>query len=445
MQLAVRAAIVGLLGAALVRCAGLQGGSSRVFRLASQQNPLEEIGDCNCNCCHVSYRPPTLVINGLDVMCSPVLGPDSCGHQCYGDPTDLVLTASVGKKLEYNRYCFFECKPSSNVIGDLCGDLSMEESKKLQLKDGNAADMALHLDFTGIAKAPSGGGGGAAAAAAAPAAAEGPAAPAVDEAALAAMRAASASSAEVAAKEALTAAVEARSAAAEAKSQKAYAVASEALRQSMGAAGDNRQSVAMQLSYQQQVAIHAKSAKRAREATDANLAKIRGLARAAADEAISEAVSMEEGNAADFKGKLAGMQAKFSSPDGHTADSAGTVAGPYNAALGRAKKLRNDLSAKAQSLAATAAQLQVNARVVAAQAQVYQAAGNTGLAASMFAKAKNAMNLAVKMQAEAKKWQAAAAHVQKDLPMYQLAGGTAAARAAALDQPGYHVPPPMPL
>lgn len=132
-------------------------------------------------------------------------------------------------------------------------------------------------------------------------------------------------------------------------------------------------------------------------------------------------------------------------PLGHTANAAGAAAAPYNAAMMRGIGTRTLYDLQAAGKMKNAHQLQVNARVVAAQAHVYQAAGNTALASKLMAQAQAAMTQAQDMANQANALQATSAGITSSLQGFPLAASYAAARAAALSGPQYHVPPPMPL
>merc|ERR1719409_1091970 len=154
---------------------------------------------------------------------------------------------------------------------------------------------------------------------------------------------------------------------------------------------------------------------------------------------------MKMGKLALFSTTMAALiRAKFSVPLGHTANAAGAAAGPYNKAILRAQLVRDKYSLKAQALASTAKQLQVNAHIVASQAVAYQAAGSTSVANSLLAQAHAAMGQVNGYMEEAQKFQVAAQSIQDTLPLYGEAAAAAAARAAALAKPEWSVPPPLP-
>merc|ERR1719310_798236 len=193
-----------------------------------------------------------------------------------------------------------------------------------------------------------------------------------------------------------------------------------------------------------QAELHAKAADRAKVISTNAVEAIRASAQQAADSAAAEAkVKMEK--MALFSTTMAALiRAKFSVPLGHVANAAGQVTGPYNAAILRAQLIRDKYRDKAQALAATAKQLQINAHVVASQAVAYSAAGSTSVANTLLAQAHAAMGQVNGYMEEAQKFQVAAQSIQDTLPLYGEAAAAAAARAAALAKPEWSVPPPLP-
>jgi hypothetical protein len=376
-------------------------------------------------------------------MCSPLPegDPDFCGAQCYTDPSDVVVGST--STLEYGRYCFYECKPTTVRIGDSCTNLEEDEMREVAGEEGNPKDMAGVLD--GIPKgdgtAGGGGGGGAGAGAGAGGAAAEPAGASKEDNAYAE---AAASTSEDAAKEALAAATEARAAGAQAKSQKALSQAFDAYHKSMDAFSKNKAAVAEQKGLVQQAELHARAADRARVISENAVDAIRQASQQAADSAAAEAKAKMEHLAQLSTALAAGIRAKFSFPLGHTANAAGAVTGPYNAAILRAQLVRDQYRDKAQALAATAKQLQINAHIVGSQAVAYQAAGSSGVADKLLAQAHGAMAQVNGYMQEAEKWQVAAQSIQDSLPLYGEAAAAAAARAAALAKPEWMVPPPLP-
>lgn len=407
-----------------------------------------DLSACDCTCCQITWRKPSYIVNNVEVMCAPPPpeNPDYCGDQCYVDSTDVVITTAGGHKLEYGRFCFFECKPPSMDIGKQCSELDEEEQKSVMTKNGNPVDLATtDVDMPKVAPKAAAIGGGGGGGGGAGAGAGGPAK--VDD-----LTAGAAGMAEDAAKEARAAATESRAAGAEAKSQKALSASKDAFYTSMKAYGKNIAAVADQQGLVMQAELHAKAADRARQIADGAVTAIRDAAKQAAMSAAAAAKAEMDVLAARSMNKAAAVRAKFSVPPGHVAGSAGAAAGPYNAAIARAAAIRDKYSLKAQTLASTAKQLQINAHIVAAQAQAYQATGHSGVASMLMGRARAAMGQVDGLMAEAEHWQASAADVQKKFPLYYEAAATAAARAAALDNPtqlgwrgGQHVPPPLPM
>lgn len=379
-------------------------------------------------------------------MCAtlPEGDPEFCGEQCYVDPADIVIGSASGGNVEYGRFCFYECKPPSTTIGDSCKSLDDEEMREVvkgSSAPGNPQDMAAVLDDLPKGDGTAGGGGGGGAAAGVGGAAAEPAgAGKTDGVDLAGAAGAS----EDAAKEALAAATEARAAGAQAKSQKALSATLDSLHETMDAYSKNKAAIAQQQSLVTQAELHAKNADRAKVISQAAVEAIRNAAQQAADSAAAEA-KMKMGKLALFSTTMAALiRAKFSVPLGHTANAAGAAAGPYNQAILRAQLVRDKYRDKAQALAATAKQLQVNAHVVASQAVAYQASGSVDVANKLLAQAHAAMGQVNGYMEEAGKWQAAAQSIQDTLPLYSEAAAAAAARASVLAKPEWNVPPPLP-
>merc|ERR1719265_1693079 len=129
------------------------------------------------------------------------------------------------------------------------------------------------------------------------------------------------------------------------------------------------------------------------------------------------------------------LRAVFALPVFHTAEAANKAAGPYMAAAGRAQAIMGVYSDQAQQMVSTADQLQQAARTLSANANAYKAVGNTADAEDMIAKAKAAVEQATSLTAQAAQYQGVASKISASIPMYSVAGGAAAARAAALANP----------
>lgn len=110
----------------------------------------DDVPACSCDCCDVITRRPDEIVNAVRVKCSPSHGhsSDKCGEQCSLQDQDPVLGgASQNGVFDYQRFCFFECKPGDgswthSPPGTQCVALEEEESKHMLDARGNAVDPA---------------------------------------------------------------------------------------------------------------------------------------------------------------------------------------------------------------------------------------------------------------------------------------------------------------
>jgi len=133
-----------------------------------------EVPDCTCGCCHVTYRTPDEVAQGGTVFlkcaldevqsegkaisssadlngkvstqalscqesCSPTLAKDAQpdATQAANDETGGESNASP---IDYNRYCFYNCRPYDFTVGNICVSLTSEQKKVLK----GEVDPAVH-------------------------------------------------------------------------------------------------------------------------------------------------------------------------------------------------------------------------------------------------------------------------------------------------------------
>lgn len=109
---------------------------------------------CSCDCCNVASRRPDEFVADASIKCVPSDDHprDQCGEFCSvasedGNVVDHVLgqTAEDGS-LDYQRFCFFECKPASGTVslaGTQCLALEPDEAEKVVDHSGNAVDPAI--------------------------------------------------------------------------------------------------------------------------------------------------------------------------------------------------------------------------------------------------------------------------------------------------------------
>jgi len=152
----------------------------------SRQSPLPsgtdaqslQVPDCSCGCCHVTYRTPDEMPEGGTVFLKCALDevqnsgtavetkkdwtgkvstqPLRCGSSCSppkekdSDSNTTAILGMAGESgsgaIDYNRYCFYNCRPYDFTIGNICNNLPKELKKKLQ--DGTEVDPAIHPKVT---------------------------------------------------------------------------------------------------------------------------------------------------------------------------------------------------------------------------------------------------------------------------------------------------------
>lgn len=394
---------------------------------------------CDCECCEVSRRPPSLVLGGDELLCAPPSPEDNkCGEQCYTDSSDVVVRTAVGNTMDYQRFCFFECKPPKDaVVGLECAALEPEDIQKVKTAGGNGLDQAAVSQGVPVA-------------AAAPPAPEAEAAPEEEEKAEAPKKdkggqSAAAGTAADAAKEAIAAATEARASSAETAAQKANAAATTALTEAMGAASANQNQVTQLLSMETQASLHTRAAAEARKIAEAALAQIESAAKNAAVAAGAAAAAQLQADADAATAKANALRAANNPPPAVLALAGQKAAAPYGAALGKAMGIQALYGDTAQNMMATAAQLQQNARELSSNANAYQSVGNTAGATEMLGRAQAMLGQASALSSEAASYQAVAQKINKELPAYMISANIAAARAQFLANPAGQPPPPLPI
>lgn len=132
-----RASAVLQLGAARLARAG----TGRAVRAAG------ELPSCSCDCCDVTERRPDEVLAGVRVKCTPshTHSSDVCGEQCSGSDGDPLLGDSAWRGLDYQQFCFYECKPADGVmsfVGTQCIAFDVAELNRISDGHGNPRDPA---------------------------------------------------------------------------------------------------------------------------------------------------------------------------------------------------------------------------------------------------------------------------------------------------------------
>jgi len=116
---------------------------------AAGDGTQDDESTCSCDCCAVVDRRPDEVVAGAAVKCAPAEGhsSDVCSEQCVPAEEDHVLRDSAEDEvLDYQRYCFFECKPAAGItslVGTQCVMLEPSEAQRVVDPSGNAVDPAV--------------------------------------------------------------------------------------------------------------------------------------------------------------------------------------------------------------------------------------------------------------------------------------------------------------
>jgi len=102
---------------------------------------------CSCDCCDVVARRPDEASAGVGVKCSPSVehSQDVCGEQCRPGENDLVFRVAEEQSLDYQRFCFFECKPAAGILSPVrtqCIALDSADVRRVLDPGGNAMDPA---------------------------------------------------------------------------------------------------------------------------------------------------------------------------------------------------------------------------------------------------------------------------------------------------------------
>lgn len=135
-----------------------------------------QVPQCTCGCCHVTYRTPDEMGQGGTVFLkcavdevqsqgsAVAVSKDlngkvrtsalSCQSSCHApedksdQPNTTKTAAAAGVKeestMDYNRYCFYNCRPYDFTVGNICVSLSDKFKKALE----GEVDPAVHPQVT---------------------------------------------------------------------------------------------------------------------------------------------------------------------------------------------------------------------------------------------------------------------------------------------------------
>eukprot|EP00746_Dinoflagellata_sp_MGD_P167906 gnl/MRDRNA2_/MRDRNA2_98889_c0_seq1.p1 gnl/MRDRNA2_/MRDRNA2_98889_c0~~gnl/MRDRNA2_/MRDRNA2_98889_c0_seq1.p1 ORF type:complete len:317 (-),score=96.26 gnl/MRDRNA2_/MRDRNA2_98889_c0_seq1:266-1216(-) len=106
----------------------------------------DDLAQCSCDCCNAVRRLPDESAAGVKVKCAPSHdhSSDMCANQCQPPAGDRLLYVR-GNVLDYQRYCFFECKPAegpSAPVSTQCVALDFKDIEKTA-DHGHARDPAI--------------------------------------------------------------------------------------------------------------------------------------------------------------------------------------------------------------------------------------------------------------------------------------------------------------
>jgi len=101
---------------------------------------------CSCDCCDVVKRRPDEFLADVKIKCVPAgtHSTETCSNQCTAPDSDRILQTQ-DKVLDYQRFCFFECKPvegPSSPVTSQCVALSDADTLRVVDAAGNAMDPA---------------------------------------------------------------------------------------------------------------------------------------------------------------------------------------------------------------------------------------------------------------------------------------------------------------
>lgn len=104
----------------------------------------EPIVPCSCDCCLVAERAPSEMVTlpGGEELTRKCVAPpvlfetDTCGQVCTPSSAEIVLT-SVKENMDMNRFCTFNCRPSTKTVGTICNIMRSQDIADVFTFDGN--------------------------------------------------------------------------------------------------------------------------------------------------------------------------------------------------------------------------------------------------------------------------------------------------------------------
>lgn len=428
--------------------------------------PEVALGSCRCDCCETQLREDQ-ESGESGLQCALILpdeqkarfmspfrasGHTVCGDLCKRDPNDEVLRAAETEQLDFERFCFYECRPAGVQPGSAC----------MRIKEGDVGSLV--KDASGNAKAPGFVAVETPPAQAAPALAPAPVwdprtsswsypqgsrfpqslpqGQAMTMSAAAAAAAATAAAPWDAMKD--SGLIGARAEQVGLDAQKVSDQAGATAKESVNIKDANQAAMPAVLSNAEVARDAARAAyKQEKYLTELAQEMDAGAAQAARDTIKDTLKDLKKSSRAAAKAEGEKKAKKLWEKMKAMAPKAAAAAGkPYFAALGRAMKFAGEYQKRADSLVGMSISMQMDAQMTLGGAQAYMSLGDTGRAQKMFQTAHVTMNMATGLNGQANGFYDAARSIMGTLGAYVGESLQAGYHDAVLWNPDY--PPPAP-
>mmetsp|Transcript_47675 Transcript_47675/g.137232 ORF Transcript_47675/g.137232 Transcript_47675/m.137232 type:complete len:470 (-) Transcript_47675:79-1488(-) len=410
---------------------------------------------CGCGCCIVSFRPPSMQLNGAETMC---IASETCPAQCQAGDMNTMAASTDGGVLETSRYCMMDCLPRSRDVRAGCAELTEEQARQLMTDSGNgedpaslaiprrpelpanikpqrpdvtvdAAEAVQAADVQAFSEM----------AADAVAKANEPPIPGIQQQ----QRDRGALIADAAGKRAVAAGLSAQAGQANADSAASVVNSTYAYKRSLMNAKSANEAKGMVLSAKVQAAIYARSAQESATLAQKEIEEILAAPDQAAEEAATAAEKQFREDIEQWNREKAEADKaiELGTPPPPRTWAGEQVAKPYVAAAQRAQSARFMLEGQSQQLGNLAEQLRRSASKVLAQAKTYQAVGNKKVADDLLMKSQGLLRQAKNAQQAADRDAEQANTVQGYESVYMSQASQATQRADVISRL-YWLPPP---
>lgn len=400
----------------------------------------DELAECSCDCCNTVRRLPDESEPGVAVKCAPSHVHDSevCTNECQTPNGDRLLS-SRSNVLDYQRYCFYECKPANgpkSPPATQCIPLDFQDIQKTA-DHGHAKDPAIiYQEFYKRASL---------VAAATTAAKE----PSTKEAKMEALKGLKQSMAE--GKEAwheakVTRGIEAGTAQNMNEMLRAHYAHVEEIEKQIAAGHKGHKKAPEPPQFGvvdpfagihdiRDMAVHAgEAAEGAGEAAQAALAALKQARQLGWEGAVGVQENHMKGVVAQAAAKAkadAAMLAKISNTaEQKMAAAAAKAAEPFFISMIRAQQTAKDYTRRGEEQATLARKLQAESEKLAFSANVLNAKGKVAVAQAKILDARKEMREAQSYAKQARHFFAVAKEVEKGIPKFVAAAQAASAKAA---------------